>query len=526
MKKLFAIGFLLFTAISYATHTDGATNFDRIVTGSNNYGTDPNSSADITLSNDEYIDNATDGTIDLYATTVKCADDLYVTDNISNLDSIITAFVCKSTVKIMGAATLDEVIIADYVNLDDTLDAKVIIDTILKVVSTSSFGGNMTISDYIDCSDTLDVKHAICTTGVFVTLLKAERIDSLSTVYAKNDSVSIDKSLKVGDWLKVSGRSVFTNKAQCDSIDSLGYIWAKGDTLRIDQSLRVGSYCHIGGSGYIGSDLAILGDIDSLDTANLKRAVVRDEVYVPVIESLTNIYAGNDTVSIDKSLKVLDQLKVTGPATFSAKAILDTIDSLGYVYAKGDTIRIDQCLRIGDFARIGSNAYIGGDLTLLGDIDSLDTANLKRAVVRDEIYVPVIESLTNIYAGGDTVNIDQSLKVGGVVEINDVPVPVASDASGTASPKIYYGSLTNPAATTKFALPAAFTNNVFVFLQMRETSDDSTCIWTVDSTKATTKDSVFVHCDLLVPTSAADTCLIREKTCVGTGTLYWQAIAN
>lgn len=174
MKKLFAIGFLLFTAISYATHTDGATNFDRIVTGSNNYGTDPNSSADITLSNDEYIDNATDGTIDLYATTVKCADDLYVTDNISNLDSIITAFVCKSTVKIMGAATLDEVIIADYVNLDDTLDAKVIIDTILKVVSTSSFGGNMTISDYIDCSDTLDVKHAICTTGVFVMLLKAE----------------------------------------------------------------------------------------------------------------------------------------------------------------------------------------------------------------------------------------------------------------------------------------------------------------------------------------------------------------
>ena len=461
MKKLFAIGFLLFTAISYATHTDGATNFDRIVTGSNNYGTDPNSSADITLSNDEYIDNATDGTIDLYATTVKCADDLYVTDNISNLDSIITAFVCKSTVKIMGAATLDEVIIADYVNLDDTLDAKVIIDTILKVVSTSSFGGNMTISDYIDCSDTLDVKHAICTTGVFVTLLKAERIDSLSTVYAKNDSVSIDKSLKVGDWLKVSGRSVFTNKAQCDSIDSLGHIWAKGDTLRIDQSLRVGSYCHIGGSGYIGSDLAILGDIDSLDTANLKRAVVRDEVYVPVIESLTNIYAGNDTVSIDKSLKVLDQLKVTGPATFSAKAILDTIDSLGYVYAKGDTV-----------------------------------------------------------------NIDQSLKVGGVVEINNVPVPVCSDASGTASPKIYYGSLTNPAATTKFALPAAFTNNVFVFLQMRETSDDSTCIWTVDSTKATTKDSVFVHCDLLVPTSAADTCLIREKTCVGTGTLYWQAIAN
>lgn len=44
-----------------------ATNLDRLVLGSANYGTDPNPTADITLQNDEYISNAVNGQIDFGA---------------------------------------------------------------------------------------------------------------------------------------------------------------------------------------------------------------------------------------------------------------------------------------------------------------------------------------------------------------------------------------------------------------------------------------------------------------------------
>ena len=43
------------------------TNFDRIVLGSGNYGEDPNTTADITLQNDEYISNSVNGRIDFGA---------------------------------------------------------------------------------------------------------------------------------------------------------------------------------------------------------------------------------------------------------------------------------------------------------------------------------------------------------------------------------------------------------------------------------------------------------------------------
>jgi len=62
MKKGFITGLLLFVffVIVYA----GATNFDRLVLGSGNYSTDPNTTADITFQNDEYIDNTTNGRLD------------------------------------------------------------------------------------------------------------------------------------------------------------------------------------------------------------------------------------------------------------------------------------------------------------------------------------------------------------------------------------------------------------------------------------------------------------------------------
>jgi hypothetical protein len=62
MKKGFLSGFLLFAfAIILLA---AATNLDRLVLGSGNYGTDPNTTADITFQNDEYISNYVDGVLD------------------------------------------------------------------------------------------------------------------------------------------------------------------------------------------------------------------------------------------------------------------------------------------------------------------------------------------------------------------------------------------------------------------------------------------------------------------------------
>ncbi len=59
MKK-YLIGCFIVLFFMAATFYS-ATNFDRLVLGSANYGTDPNPTADITFQNDEYISNATDG---------------------------------------------------------------------------------------------------------------------------------------------------------------------------------------------------------------------------------------------------------------------------------------------------------------------------------------------------------------------------------------------------------------------------------------------------------------------------------
>jgi len=65
MKRGFIAGLVLFVLfiVVYA----GASNFDRLVLGSGNYGTDPNTTADITFQNDEYISNVVDGTLNFGA---------------------------------------------------------------------------------------------------------------------------------------------------------------------------------------------------------------------------------------------------------------------------------------------------------------------------------------------------------------------------------------------------------------------------------------------------------------------------
>lgn len=69
MKKiLIIIGLALLVGLGVGFIVGGgATNFDRLVLGEANYGEDPNTTADITGQNDEYISNYTNGRWDFGA---------------------------------------------------------------------------------------------------------------------------------------------------------------------------------------------------------------------------------------------------------------------------------------------------------------------------------------------------------------------------------------------------------------------------------------------------------------------------
>ena len=78
----------------------GVTNFDRLVLGSGNYGTDPNSTADITFQNDEYISNSTDGELNFGASTLNFDATVVGTDAFTTTGTV-------DTVTISGAAATD-----------------------------------------------------------------------------------------------------------------------------------------------------------------------------------------------------------------------------------------------------------------------------------------------------------------------------------------------------------------------------------------------------------------------------------
>lgn len=65
MRKLIA-GLILGATLTFIIGS-GATNFSRLVLGDSNFGSDPNTTADITLQNDEYISNYVNGRIDFGA---------------------------------------------------------------------------------------------------------------------------------------------------------------------------------------------------------------------------------------------------------------------------------------------------------------------------------------------------------------------------------------------------------------------------------------------------------------------------
>jgi len=74
MKNKILISFLLCAVLfifgwALGSKT-GASNFDRLVLGTANYGTDPNTTADITFQNGGYISNYTNGSIDFGSANV------------------------------------------------------------------------------------------------------------------------------------------------------------------------------------------------------------------------------------------------------------------------------------------------------------------------------------------------------------------------------------------------------------------------------------------------------------------------
>jgi len=97
-NKLIVIGLIVTAIFGFSYY--GATNFDRIVLGSANYSEDPNTTADITLQNDEYITNATDGVVSIVSPTLTLSSTVRGTD-------AFTTTATEDTVTISGATTAD-----------------------------------------------------------------------------------------------------------------------------------------------------------------------------------------------------------------------------------------------------------------------------------------------------------------------------------------------------------------------------------------------------------------------------------
>ena len=101
MKKLILVAFVAVAlGVFSAFVLPGVTNFDRLVLGSGNYGSDPNSTADITLQNDEYISNATDGVLELNAQTLN------VNATVAGTD-VFTTTAAADTVVVSGTLNTD-----------------------------------------------------------------------------------------------------------------------------------------------------------------------------------------------------------------------------------------------------------------------------------------------------------------------------------------------------------------------------------------------------------------------------------
>jgi len=72
-NKIIGISIILalaFAGANFYKDIAEAVNFDRIILGASNYGSDPNPTADITMQNDESISNSTDGLVSIVSPSI------------------------------------------------------------------------------------------------------------------------------------------------------------------------------------------------------------------------------------------------------------------------------------------------------------------------------------------------------------------------------------------------------------------------------------------------------------------------
>lgn len=97
----------------------GATNFDRLVLGSGNYGEDPNTTADITGQNDEYLSNYVNGEWSIGSAALNVGAAVAGIDSFTTTDAI-------DTIAISGVAAGDIFVFTEWVpNYSTALDTSV-----------------------------------------------------------------------------------------------------------------------------------------------------------------------------------------------------------------------------------------------------------------------------------------------------------------------------------------------------------------------------------------------------------------
>lgn len=145
MKKGFITGVVLFTL--FVLVFAGATNFDRIVLGSGNYNSDPNTTADITLQNDEYISNYTDGTITFGSdniafgtANISFSGTLDVGSTMAFIDTFATT-ATTDTHTVAGALPTDIFFVSPRGATVDTLDVLAVKADTNKVIVSRPAGG-------------------------------------------------------------------------------------------------------------------------------------------------------------------------------------------------------------------------------------------------------------------------------------------------------------------------------------------------------------------------------------------------
>lgn len=215
----------------------GATNFDRLVLGEANFETDPNTSADLTFQNDEYIENGTDGRIGFGAanllTTGTFGSGAFTGTALSSFDSAAIAGILKT-----GGATSNGTS-AIYIK---ALSGRLYVVRVYSAsgterVSIDSSGNIVQSGGKIVAFDSLRSQGAFTSNGSATVNNKLVAIDSLRSqgpltsngAATLNGATTVNNKLIAVDSLRSQGPARFNGSitvnadvARIDSFDTIG----------------------------------------------------------------------------------------------------------------------------------------------------------------------------------------------------------------------------------------------------------------------------------------------------------------